>query len=225
MARLPRITLPDLAYHITQRGNRRQAVFFTEADRDVYRTLLAEQAHHYGLEVWAYCLMTNHVHLIVVPRRDGTLSPAIAETHRRYTRQINFREGWRGYLWQGRFGSVALDERHLFAAVRYVERNPVAAGLVTHPADYPWSSARAHVTGMPDPVLTAHFLTEQIRDWAVFLADEADDALGPTLSRHATAGRPLGSAAFLERLEAQVGYSLQPRRPGRPKLLAAVTGK
>ncbi|MBI3319286.1 MAG: transposase [Candidatus Omnitrophica bacterium] len=189
MARLPRIALPDLAYHITQRGNRRQAVFWTEADRQLYLTLLRDQAREHPL----------------------------AETHRRYTRAINFREGWRGYLWQGRFGSVALDEQHLVAAVRYVERNPVAAGLVHRAEQYPWSSARAHVTGMADPLLTPNFLTTQIRNWAAFLADEADDTLGTTLSRHATVGRPLGSAAFLERLEAQVGWSLQPRRPGRPR--------
>lgn len=225
MARLPRLTVADLPYHITQRGNRRQPVFFTKADRHVYLALLQEQTRHYGVEVWAYCLMTNHIHLIVVPRREGTLSLAIAETHRRYTRHINFREGWRGYLWQGRFGSVALDESHLVAAVRYVERNPVTAGLVSDAAAYPWSSARAHVTGTPDAVLTPQFLTEQIRDWAAFLAEDTDDALGTTLSHHATVGRPLGSAAFLNRLEEQVGYSLQPRRPGRPKRLALAIEK
>ena len=126
MARLPRLTLPDLPYHVTQRGNRRQAVFFREADRGLYLTLLREQATRYGLEVWAYCLMTHHVHLIVVPRQEQSLPRAIGETHRRYTRAIHCREGWRGYLWQGRFGSVLLDEPHLLAAVRYVERNPVA---------------------------------------------------------------------------------------------------
>ena len=222
MARLPRLTLADLAYHVTQRGNRRQAVFFTEADRHVYLALLKAQADHHDLEIWAYCLMTNHVHLVVVPRREETLSRAVAEAHRRYTRHINFREGWRGYLWQGRFGSVALDEQHLVAAVRYVERNPVAAGLVTDPSAYPWSSARAHIQGTRDAVLSPCYLTEQIRNWAAFLADDEDDALGPTLSRHAAVGRPLGSVAFLERLEAQVGYSLQPHRPGRPRLTALV---
>jgi len=225
MARLARIAVPGIPYHVTQRGNRRQPVFFQEADYRTYLQLLHAQSLRWGLQVWAYCLMTNHVHLLVVPDQEQSLARGVGETHQRYTRYINFREGWRGYLWQGRFGSVALDERHLVAAVRYVERNPIAAGLVTQAADYPWSSARAHVTGTPDPVLTAHFLTEQIRDWAAFLTDDADDALGPRLTRHAAVGRPLGSAAFLERLEAQVGYSLQPRRPGRPKLLAAVTGK
>ena len=215
MARLPRLTLPDLPYHVTQRGNRRQAVFFREADRALYLTLLREQATRYELAVWAYCLMTNHIHLIVVPRQDGNLPRAIGETHRRYTRAINFHEGWRGYLWQGRFGSVLLDEPHLLAAVRYVERNPVTAGLVTHAEDYPWSSARAHVRSTPDPVLTSHFLKERITDWAGFLRQPADDTLGKRLTQHGSIGRPLGSAAFLEQLEQRTGRRLRRGRPGR----------
>ena len=165
MPRLPRLAVPDIPYHVTQRGNRRQPVFFSDADRGLYLTLLREQSQRYGLEVWAYCLMDNHVHLVVMPRQEGSLTRAIAETHRRYTRAVNFREGWRGYLWQGRFGSVAMDEPHLIAAVRYVERNPVAAGMVQRAEDYPWSSAHAHVHGITDPVLTRHFLTERITNW------------------------------------------------------------
>ena len=215
MARLPRLARPDLPYHVTQRGNRRQAVFFEAADRTVYLSLLHEHAQRFGLEVWAYCLMTNHVHLIVVPRREGALTRAIGETHRRYTRHINFREGWRGYLWQGRFGSVALDEAHLVAAIRYVERNPVTARLVARAADYLWSSARAHVTATPDAVLSPCFLQEQIGDWATFLADPADDAFGQQLGQ-SSIGRPLGSPAFLAELERQTGRRLRRGRPGRP---------
>ena len=214
MARLPRLALPDLPYHVTQRGNRRQAVFFEAADRTVYLSLLRQHAQRFGLEVWAYCLMTNHVHLIVVPRREGALPRAIGETHRRYTRAINFREGWRGYLWQGRFGSIALDETHLIAAIRYVERNHVVAQLVTQAANYPWSSARAHVSRRPDPVLSPCFLQDQIPDWAAFLADPRDDTFGQQLGR-ASVGRPLGSAAFLEQLEACTGRRLRRGRPGR----------
>lgn len=216
MARLPRLALPDLPYHVTQRGNRRQPVFFQGADRTVYLTLLREHAQRFGLEVWAYCLMTNHVHLVVVPRRAGALTRAIGETHRRYTRHINFREGWRGYLWQGRFGSVALDEPHLVAAIRYVERNPVTAQLVTRAEDYPWSSARAHVQGTPDPVLTHHVLQEQITDWATFLRDPADDTLGSRLASQGSIGRPLGSPSFLAQLEQRTGRRLRRGRPGRP---------
>ena len=216
MARLPRLAVPDLPYHVTQRGNRRQAVFFKAADRAMYLALLREHTQRFGVEVLAYCLMTNHVHLIVVPRHEGTLTRAIGETHRRYTRAINFREGWRGYLWQGRFGSVALDEPHLVAAVRYVERNPVTAGLVSRAADYPWSSARAHVQGTLDPVLTSHALQTQITDWAGFLQDPADDALGHRLASQGSIGRPLGSPNFLAHLEQLTGRRLRRGRPGRP---------
>lgn len=215
MARLPRLAVPDIPYHVTQRGNRRQPVFFREDDRRLYLRLLQEQATRYGLEIWAYCLMDNHTHLVVMPRRAGGLTRAIGETHRRYTRAINFREGWRGYLWQGRFGSVALDERHLIAAVRYVERNPVQAGLVTRAEAYPWSSARAHVRGSPDPVLTRHFLTERITDWAAFLQSPEDDGLGQQLLRHGSVGRPLGTVAFLEGLEHVTGRRLRRGRPRR----------
>ena len=219
MARLPRLALPNLPYHVTQRGNRRQLVFFCAADRQLYLALLSEQASHFGLEVWAYCLMDNHVHLIVMPRRAESLTRAVAETHRRYTRAVNFREGWRGYLWQGRFGSVVLDERHLIAAVRYVERNPVVAGLVRRAEDYPWSSAKAHVLGTPDPLLTNHFLKERITDWADFLRGKGDDAMGRTLARHGGVGRPLGSQEFIDHLEQVTGRRLRRGRPGRPRIM------
>ena len=217
MARLPRLTIPGIPYHVTQRGNRRQLVFFEEADRRRYLLLLAEQARRYGLEIWAYCLMDNHVHLIVLPRRTESLTRAIGETHRRYTRMVNFREGWRGYLWQGRFGSVAMDETHLIAAVRYVERNPVAAGLVGRAEDYPWSSARAHVLGTPDPVLTSHFLKERITDWSSFLKSAEDDVLGCVLLKHGSVGRPLGNTDFLKQMEQLCGRRLRRGRPGVPR--------
>ena len=219
MARLPRLTIPDLPSHVTQRGNRRQAVWFQEDDRRLSLTLLREQSQRYGLEIWASCLMDNHVHLVVVPRTHASLTRAVAETPRRYTRAVNFREGWRGFLWQGRFGSAAMDEPHLIAAVRYVERNPVTAGLVARAEDSPWSSARAHVQGTADPLLTSDFLQERMTDWAAFLQDPSDEALGQALSRHGSVGRPLGSSGFLEHVEAVTGRRLRRGRPtGRPKV-------
>src|SRR3989338_2524672 len=129
MARLARLVVPGYPYHITQRGNRRQPVFFREEDYRLYLRLLQEQSRRWGLQIWAYCLMTNHVHLIAVPATPESLRRGIGDTHRRYTRAVNFREGWRGYLWQGRFASCLLDEPYVHAAVRYVERNPAAARL------------------------------------------------------------------------------------------------
>jgi putative transposase len=162
--------------------------------------------------------MTNHVHLIVYPETDQSLPRAVAETHRRYTRYVNFREGWRGYLWQGRFGSVPLDETHLVAAMRYVERNPVDAGMVAQAMDYPWSSAKAHVSGAPDPLLSPCVLTEQIPQWAAFLGTPEASALVQDLEVQVRTGRPYGSEAFLARLERQVGQRLRRLPPGpQPK--------
>ena len=141
MARLARVVVPGLPHHVTQRGNRRQQTFFGDQDYQAYKDLAATFAAKAGVAVWAYCLMPNHVHLILVPETREGLHQALGETHRRYTRRINFREGWRGYLWQGRFASFPLDEAHLHAAGRYVELNPLRAGLVEKAEDWPWSSA------------------------------------------------------------------------------------
>ena len=214
MVRLPRITLPGIPYHVTQRGNRRQPVFFQEDDYREYLRLLKEQAQRWRLQVWAYCLMTNHVHLVVVPDTEQSLRRGLAETHRRYTRYVNFRQGWRGYLWQGRFSSAPLDETHLIAAMRYVERNPVEAGMVQTARQYPWSSARAHVTGQPDPVLAPCFLTEQILDWNDFLATPNDPITVRQLEAQNRTGRPGGSDGFVKHLERQLGRPLRKRRPG-----------
>ncbi len=203
-----------MPYPVTQRGNRRQPVFFHEADYRMYLQLLTEQGQRWGLRVWAYCLMTNHVHLIVVPGTEQSLIRGLAETHRRYTRYINFREGWRGYLWQGRFASAPLDEPHLIAAMRYVERNPVEAGMVQTAAAYPWSSARAHAMRQPDPVLAPCFLTEQLLDWTQFLATPNDPTMVRQLATQNRTGRPGGSDGFLDKLERQLGRPLRKHRPG-----------
>ena len=105
MARIARVVVPNLPHHIVQRGNRRQRVFFAEIDYEAYLSLAAEWCGKFGVEIWAYCLMPNHVHLIAVPSTEESLGKAIGEVHRRYTRMINFRKKWRGYLWQGRFAS------------------------------------------------------------------------------------------------------------------------
>ena len=215
MTRLARIAVSNIPYHITQRGNRRQPVFFGEDDYRTYLHFLREQSLRWGLQVWAYCLMTNHVHLIVVPNSEQSLARGIGETHRRYTRAINFREGWRGYLWQGRFASVPLDEPYLMAAMRYVEHNPVAAKLVVHAEEYPWSSAHAHVTGQQDPVLSPHPLVETIRDWRWFLRTAEDEATRHRLEQQLRTGRPQGAEGFLNRLEQGLGRPVRKQRPGR----------
>jgi len=139
MARIGRVVATGLPHHITQRGNRRQQTFFSEEDYREYITLMSEWCKHCNVEIWAYCLMPNHVHLVAVPASEDDLRRAIGEAHRRYTRYINFLKGWRGYLWQGRFSSYPMDETYLLAAARYIElelgwyRNRRIIGRAAHP--------------------------------------------------------------------------------------------
>ena len=150
MARLARVIVPSLPHHISQRGNRRQQTFFQRVDFQLYLELMAEWCTKCEVEVWSYGLMTNHTHLIAVPSSEAGLRRAIGEAHRRYTRHVNFREKWRGHLWQGRFASFVMDEPYLLAAARYVELNPVRARLTESAGDYEWSSAKAHLSGKDD---------------------------------------------------------------------------
>ncbi len=144
MARIARVVVPGYPHHIIQRGNRRMDVFFSDDDYLTYITLLKNATHRYGVAIWAYCLMTNHAHFIAVPRKADSLARCFADAHVKYTRMINKRQGWKGHLWQARFGSNVLDENYLRAAVRYVERNPVRAGIVDKAWEYRWSSAAWH---------------------------------------------------------------------------------
>ncbi|MEO7027367.1 MAG: transposase [Caulobacteraceae bacterium] len=215
MARLARAVVVGVAHHVTQRGNRRQQVFFGDDDYAAYRALLAEGCKSAEVEVWGYCLMPNHVHLILVPSTPDGLRAALAETHRRYTRRVNLREGWRGYLWQGRFASAAMDEPHLFAAARYVELNPVRAHLAARPRDWPWSSARAHLAGRDDGLVKVAPLLAGEPDWAAFLSRGLADDEGEALRAGERTGRPLGSTAFVTSLEQRLGRTLAKQKPGR----------
>ena len=205
MARLARIVVSSLPHHVTQRGNRRQQVFFSDADYGEYLTLLGEHTKAAGVEVWAWCLMPNHVHLMLVPPDPAALRAALSEAHRRYSRGINFREKWRGYLWQGRFASCPMDQGHTMAAARYIELNPVRARLVDLPQAWRWSSARAHLNGIDDGITNAKALLAHAPDWRNFLAIGLDDALLETIRRGERTGRPLGNDAFIRELEHATG--------------------
>src|SRR5580704_3449047 len=162
MTRLASMVVAGLPHHVTQRGNRREAIFFEDGDHDIYRDLLAEQTRRAGVEVWAYCLMPNHVHLILTPTRADGLGLAVGEAHRRYTNFINARGRWTGHLFQSRFASVVLDDAHLICAVRYVSLNPVRAGLVAKPEDWKWSSVSAHLSGVDDALVTVRPVLDRI---------------------------------------------------------------
>lgn len=219
MVRLPRLIIPGIPYHVTQRGNRRAQTFFEDGDYALYRDLLAQSAERAGAEVWAYCLMPNHVHIIVVPADADGLRRTFADTHRRYTGFINARHRWTGHLWQGRFGAVAMDEAHLVAATRYVAMNPVRARLVSRAEDWPWSSTRAHLGLADDPLVRTRPLHDRYGDFARFLGQAGDDEPAwRALRMSETSGRPLGDDSWLDALEARTGRVLKPRKRGpKPK--------
>jgi len=214
MARLARVVAHGVPHHVTQRGNRRQRTFFTDDDYRLYRDLMAEWCGRSGVEIWAYCLMPNHVHLIATPESADGLRRGVGEAHRRYARHVNFREGWRGYLWQGRFASFPLDGDWLLAAARYIELNPVRARLADTPDAWPWSSARAHLSGRDDELANAAPLLAMVGDWRTLLSLPADEDEAGALRRHQRTGRPLGDDTFVDRLETTLGRSLRRRKPG-----------
>ena len=213
MARIARVVAPGHPHHITQRGNRRQQTFFCDEDYLAYLDLMAEWCRKCQVDIWAWCLMPNHVHLIAVPHSEEGLARAIGEAHRRYTRRINFREKWRGHLWQERFASFPMGESYVLAAARYIEMNPVAAHLVEHPGEYRWSSARAHLDGKDDGLVKVAPLLDMVGNWGSFLCLSSDEELG-LLHRHEQTGRPLGANTFVERLEQTLGRALRARKPG-----------
>ena len=219
MARLARIVVPDVPHHVTQRGNGRQQTFFGADDYALYRDLLGRECRAADVEVWAWCLMPNHVHLILAPRDADGLRRALSRVHRAYAGAIHGRERRTGHFWQGRFGAVAMDEAHLAAAVRYVLLNPVRAGLAARPRDWPWSSVHAHLSGAGDGVTTVGPLDERFPRLASLLdAADNDGEAHDRLRRAESIGRPLGSAAFVAAVEARLGRALAPGRRGpKPK--------
>jgi putative transposase len=206
---------PGLAYHVTQRGTNRERVFFTITDYKLYLDLLRSQMAATRVEVLAYCLMSNHVHLIVVPRAPEALGVLFRRVHGGYAPYCNVRRGRTGHLWQQRFFSCPMSEKHLWSGVRYVERNPCRAGLAAMPEQYRWSSAAAHLGIVEDRsgVLNMDFWakTGGTAKWREMLGGpdqtEADDKL-----RRATySGRPFGEVEFSEGLSAK--FQRQWRKP------------
>lgn len=219
MARLPRIVLPGIPHHVTQRGNRRERVFFEDGDYALYLDLLSEAAARAQVAIWAYCLMPNHVHIIAVPSDEDGLRRTFRYVHRHYTGYINARMRVTGHLWQGRFSSVAMDEAHLVCALRYVALNPVRARLAERPDDWPWSSTRAHLSGKSDVFVDVTPALERVGDFASFLGEVFDEVMTYAALRKAeSVGRPVGSKKWLADMEAQTGLTLAPRKRGpKPK--------
>ena len=217
MARLPRLVVPGYPHHLTQRGVRSMAVFACDDDRISYLSFIAEECMRHGVEVLAWCLMTNHVHFVAVPKTEQSLARAFGEAHRRYTRMKNFAEGVRGYLFQGRFSSSVLDQNHLLAAVRYVELNPVRAGITRQVAEYAWSSARFHLGLVEkDPLVTDRNLSGLVTNWDEFWCCTTDEG-GEHVAAATRTGRPAGDEEFFAALEVITGRDMRKKPAGRPK--------
>jgi len=215
MARIARAVFPGLPHHVTQRGNGRQQTFFRDADYALYLGLLRDHCRAAGVAVWAYCLMPNHTHLILVPQDGDGLRRALAPLHRSYAGQVHARLQRTGHFWQGRFGCVAMDEDHLAAAIRYVLLNPVRAGLTSRAADWPWSSTAA-LLGMADDGLTQCApVLKRWPDLAGLLESAEDEERTARLRRAESVGRPIGSEAWLAVLEGRCGRALKPAKRGR----------
>lgn len=216
MARIARIVVPGLPHHVTQRGNRREQVFFEEGDYQLYTDLILEAAQKAGCEVWAYCWMPNHTHTIIVPSDEDGLRRTFADAHRRYTGYINARLQVTGHLWQGRYGSVVMDEAHLYEAVRYVSLNPVRAGLVEKAQDWKSSSVNGHIKKKDDRAFKVQPVLERFGSFKRYLAkpfDEEEAFFSLRLSE--TTGRPAGDIEWVEKLEKKTGRALLPQKRGR----------
>ncbi len=221
MPRIARVVAAGIPHHVTQRGNACQTVFDDSADRRVYLSLLRRYASEHGLGIWAWCLMTNHIHLLAVPKTGTGLANALGHTHRDYARYHNARSGKSGHLWQARYYSCPVDTPGVCTVMAYIERNPVRAGLVDRAEDYPWSSAVGHVTGRDESGFldTALWLEDYTKErWRETLRVGIDDeALGERIRLATMTGRPFGSEEFAEGLEMVAHRRLRPRSAGRPK--------
>lgn len=192
------------------------AIFENDEDRQLYLRLIREQTERWGVEILAWCLMTNHVHFLAVPEAELSLAKAFGEAHRRYTRMKNRSLEVNGYLFQGRFGSSVLDERHLVAAACYVDQNPVRAHMVDRAWDYPWSSARFHVGLVSSDLLVSdRTLKGLVLNWSDLLCrhnDEANEAIRSAVRT----GRPIGDEEFVRSIGQITGRNLAKGKPGRP---------
>jgi putative transposase len=220
MARLPRVVIADVAHHVTQRGNARQVILSSDADRATYLELLRQYSRLYGLSLLGYCLMSNHVHLIAVPQTLTALSQSLKQAHGRYAAYWNAQQSSTGHVWQGRFYSCPLDESHLWKALCYVELNPVRAGMVATAELWKWSSAAAHCGGSSSvSMLDMERWRKRwtVTEWREFL-HHAASAADVNALRHSThTGRPLGSQGFVAGLEELTSRPLSQRKGGRPK--------
>ena len=218
MPRRARCVLPGIPYHVTQRGVDRRETFSVPEDRQTYLRLLQENLGEADVRLWAWCLMSNHIHLVVVPGRQDSLAVLLRRVHGRYAQYYNARWGRSGHLWQNRFFSCILGIEHLWFALAYVERNPVRAGLVSAAADYPWSSAAAHVSGIdPTGLLDMQWWQKEgPKNWIEVLNEDQSET-DQELRNCTYAGRPFGSKEWVAEIGEKIGRTWLRGRPRKKK--------
>lgn len=217
MPRIARVSVPGIPHHITQRGNNREVIFLDEEDHRQYLAWLKKYSEKYGLNVLAYCLMSNHVHLLGTPMKKDSLSTTLRDSHMRYAQYMNHKYSRSGHLWQGRFFSCPLDETHMLVAARYIERNPIRVKLVRRAQEWKWSSARAHVSGATDEFLSGDaFLLDLVKNWGEFVSEPDDIEIVENLRKNTRTGRPLGNKEFGAQIEKLLSRILHPKKGGRP---------
>ena len=220
MARLARVVAVGLPHHITQRGNGRRDIFLTDALRQTYLDLLKREAEYHRLRILAYCLMTNHLHLVAVPETERSMSGALRHTHGRFAQHWNTVQRSVGHMWQNRYYSCALQPARVWPVIRYVELNPVRAAIVQEAAAYPWSSANAHATGHdPSELLDMNWWRREWPrgNWINALDAGFDHSHADAIRRATYTGRPFGDNNFIAGLESRLGRKLAPRIGGRPR--------
>ena len=226
MPRRARIKCSGIPHHIIQRGNNRLACFFSEADYQFYLESLSEGAKRYNCGVHAYVLMTNHVHLLVTPGEEKDLSYLMRYLGSRYVQHVNYVYRRSGTLWEGRFKSSLIDSgRYLLTCYRYIELNPVRAGMVAEPADYKWSSYGAHALGHANDLILDHpcylALSENsaMRQEAyreLFRCHVEEETL-KAIRESVNSGLALGGDQFKYQIEAALARSVRAGKPGRPR--------
>jgi putative transposase len=209
-----RVVVAGVPYHVTNRGNRREDIFREAEDYRTYLRLLRKAITRYEVRIWSYCLMPNHIHLVAVPNRQDSLGRAMHWAHGKYAEFFNIRYGTVGHLWQGPYRASAMDEHHVLNGSRYVERNPVRAGMVCRAEDYAWSSAAARCGLRRDSLISDDFpLLKEVRDWSSWLAGVESDEELRILRECTQRGYPIGSEEFVRQIEKQSGYRF-PRKKG-----------
>jgi putative transposase len=234
MARLPRLLLPGLPAHVYIRGNDGQAIFRTEGDRIYFHRCMVDRAREHGVAIHAYVWMTNHVHLLATGAEAGSISRLVQGMGRRYVSYFNYLHGRTGTLWEGRFGSCLVEsDRYFLVCHRYVELNPVRAGIAGGPGEYLWSSYRCNAQGVKDDLVTPHSLymelgADELRRRANYRRLFAEDINPKALAaiRHSIRkGWALGGEKFCRWLEGEAGRPVQPRPPGRPRKIGGNAGR